>query len=454
MKRFITGLTIALSLLWLTPAVAQTNGTTRVVGTCGTAVYSAGKFNYPTQDTTGAACTASSSSGGGASVTATAVAPTLTEGSTNNNISADLKGGIRFVPSVPGTGVAIDLSLPSGVLGKNGTSIATTANGLPVDLSINGAVPSLSNPIFVANAEAADATGTFTNATQTTSVTNSNADGYATSLITISGTYGTAAGVFEASPDSGATWASIICARSDGSASETGYTALTNTTRQWVCATAGNDSVRIRSTAVASGTVNVNLGISAPSSNNGVVLGIAQCATLTASPTYTTGTNNPCSSDVHGGHRTLVQDSAGTPVDFTLTAPTAQIGPYPSTNTAGVTAPATPETCSSGNVANATTACTLATSAGKTTYITGFTMTGDGATVGAAVSCTLTGTITGTMTYTFGFPIGVAVPATPLVVNFSYPVPASGTNTTIVVSCPASGAGGTNAAISATGFQL
>lgn len=149
-----------------------------------------------------------------------------------------------------------------------------------------------------------------------------------------------------------------------------------------------------------------------------------------------------------------IKDTNNVAPDFTLTSPTAQIGPYPGKNTAGVVSAATPETCSSGNVANATVACTLATAAAKTTYISGFTMTADGATVGLAVSCTLTGTITGTMTFTFSYPAGIAVAGAPLIVQFNPAIPASTTNTTIVASCPASGTGGTNAAMSAWGYQL
>lgn len=516
MKRLIFSLLSAIALICApisSFAQSTTQITVKTVATCGSGVtWTAGKMNFPTVDTTGVMCTNSSGGGGGgvAGLTAEATASAVAAGTNKPQSEDTVNGAARIEPMIPGTTTPIDLSLPSGVLGKNGSSIATTANGLPVDLSINGAVPSLTNPIWVANAEAADMTGTFTNGTQTTSITNSSADGYASALLSINGTYGTATGVFEASDDAGSTYYSIICTRSDGSAQETGYTSLTNVNRQWSCPVSGNDTVRIRSTAVASGTVNARVGITAPPNNSGIVGGtvtlgagsaivgktsqvdsggtdatdttnhavrvnvvtgaatgvaqgsttsgqtggLSQCATTTASPTYVTAQTNPCSSDVHAGQRTLLQDTTGTPVDFTTTAPVGPVGPYPGLNTAGVFSPATPETCASGNVANATVACTLATAVGKTTYITGFTMTADGATVGLAVSCTLTGTITGTMTYTFGYPAGVAVQSQPLNIQFSYPVPASATNTTIVVSCPASGTGGTNAAISATGFQL
>lgn len=152
-------------------------------------------------------------------------------------------------------------------------SVALPANQSVNIAQLNGAAPSLTNPIYTANAEAADVSGTFTNGTQTNSVTNTSADGYAAGLISINGTYGTASGVFEASDDGGTTWYSIVCGRSDGTASETGYTALTNVSRQWSCPVGGNDSIRVRSTAVASGTANLRVGISAPPPSSTVTTG-------------------------------------------------------------------------------------------------------------------------------------------------------------------------------------
>lgn len=141
---------------------------------------------------------------------------------------------------------------------------------------INGSPPSLTNPIFTANSELSpDTIGTFTNGTQTTSVTTGNIDGYDTALVSINGTYGTATAVFEVSDDGGSTFYAVSAARVDGSAAETGYTTLTNTNRQWLIATNGNDTLRVRSTAVASGTVNVRITItSAPAS--ALTTGISQ----------------------------------------------------------------------------------------------------------------------------------------------------------------------------------
>lgn len=146
-----------------------------------------------------------------------------------------------------------------------------------VNIQLNGAVPSLTNPIFTANAEAADVTGTFTNATQTGNVQNNNADGYAAGLISIHGTYGTASASFFVSDDGGTTLYPVICSRSDGTASETGYSSLTNVSREWACPVGGNDTLEVLSTAVASGTVNVRVGISAPppSSTTGTISQVA-----------------------------------------------------------------------------------------------------------------------------------------------------------------------------------
>lgn len=69
------------------------------------------------------------------------------------------------------------------------------------------------------------------------------------------------------------------------------------------------------------------------------------------------------------------------------------------------------------------------------------------------MTLTVAGTITGTMNYTFNFPAGALVAAQPLVVTFGFPVPASATNTAIVVTNPAGGAGNTNSTCAAQGFQ-
>jgi hypothetical protein len=112
----------------------------------------------------------------------------------------------------------------------------------------------------------------------------------------------------------------------------------------------------------------------------------------------------------------------------------------------------TPVTASSANQANANAVATLPAVAGKTAWITGFELTAGGATAAALVTATVAGILGGTLNYTFAFPAGAAVGATPLVVEFPRPIPASAVNTAIVVTLPAGGAGNTNATAVAHGF--
>lgn len=107
----------------------------------------------------------------------------------------------------------------------------------------------------------------------------------------------------------------------------------------------------------------------------------------------------------------------------------------------------------SGNKANASAVATLTPAATATAYLSGFEVTGAGATAGLPVSVTVTGILGGTLTYTYDFAVGALVGNLPLIVDFDPPLPASAINTPIVVTCPASGAGGTNNCVVAHGFQ-
>lgn len=115
---------------------------------------------------------------------------------------------------------------------------------------------------------------------------------------------------------------------------------------------------------------------------------------------------------------------------------------------------ATPLTVSSGNVAVGVASATLAGVSRKLTYLTGFEITSSGATIGLVVSPTVVGILGGTMTYTYAAMAGALLINNPLVVSFSYPLPASAVNTSIVISLPSLGIGNTNACIVAHGFQL
>lgn len=217
-------------------------------------------------------------------------------------------------------------------------------------------------------------------------------------------------------------------------------------------------------TSPAAGTVNAQLativsntgsavtGYAQGSTTSGQVGPLQQAAVTTAAPAYTTGKTSPQSLDLNGGTRTLIQDSSGVPVSYTSTVPTGNIGPYPGTNVSGTFTPATPITCSSGNVANGTVACTLAAAASKITYLQGWIMSSDGATATLGVGCTITGTITGTMNFAYTYE-AATIPSFPIVASAGVAISGSTTNTAIVLSCPASGAGGAHASMTAWGYQ-
>lgn len=108
----------------------------------------------------------------------------------------------------------------------------------------------------------------------------------------------------------------------------------------------------------------------------------------------------------------------------------------------------------SGNVANTAAVATLAAAVGKTTYITGFSITSSGATVGAVVLATLAGLVGGvTFTYVYAVMAGAALGNATLHVDFAIPLPASAVNTAIVLTLPALGVGNTNAAVVIRGYQ-
>lgn len=112
----------------------------------------------------------------------------------------------------------------------------------------------------------------------------------------------------------------------------------------------------------------------------------------------------------------------------------------------------TPVNVSSGNKANAAAAAVLPGVAGKTTYLSGFEVSGSGATAGLPVTVTASDG-TQTLSYTYSAAAGALVANQPLIVFFPFPIPASLPNTAWTVTCPALGAGNTNNTVNAHGFQ-
>lgn len=108
---------------------------------------------------------------------------------------------------------------------------------------------------------------------------------------------------------------------------------------------------------------------------------------------------------------------------------------------------------SSGNKAAAAATVSLAAAAGKTNFITGFDVTGAGATAASVIQVTVSGLKAGTLTFEMAIPAGVTAPVTPLQVRFPYPLVASAQNTAITLTVPSFGAGNTNASANLYGFQ-
>lgn len=109
---------------------------------------------------------------------------------------------------------------------------------------------------------------------------------------------------------------------------------------------------------------------------------------------------------------------------------------------------------SSGNVANAVATAAMPAVAGKTNYVTGFSITGAGATAAAVVDATLTGVVGGPFHYTVAVPAGVAAGVLPLIVELETPLAASAANQAVTLSVPAFGAGNTNAAANIHGYVV
>lgn len=96
---------------------------------------------------------------------------------------------------------------------------------------------------------------------------------------------------------------------------------------------------------------------------------------------------------------------------------------------------------------------TLAATAGKRTFISGFLIGGLGATGASVIAVTVSG-IAVTMTFRVNIPAGVGVIVPQMFITFPRPIPASADNTAIVVNVPTYGAGNTVADAAAWGFSI
>jgi len=105
--------------------------------------------------------------------------------------------------------------------------------------------------------------------------------------------------------------------------------------------------------------------------------------------------------------------------------------------------------------ANSIITVNLPAAAGKTTYLTGLQITASGASAASVVQATvyLAGSAV-TLYYVYAVPPGATALGPTLVLTFPNPIPAGAVNAVIQIILPALGAGNTNAAVSAQGYQL
>lgn len=120
----------------------------------------------------------------------------------------------------------------------------------------------------------------------------------------------------------------------------------------------------------------------------------------------------------------------------------------------GYPAGATPVSVTSGVVQNAVANAQMPAVAGKTNWITGFDITGAGATAGLAVTAVLTGLAGGTLNYIVVAATGVTLANETVVVLFDPPLPSSAQNTPVRIQVPALGLGNTASAANIRGFVL
>lgn len=199
------------------------------------------------------------------------------------------------------------------------------------------------------------------------------------------------------------------------------------------------------------GTTNC-AAVQAPASD-----GISSTATLglatSAYPYVFNGTTFDRLRGSTSGMFNVIRDAAGNARGANVNASnqlSVSVDNTPTVNTAsGYPNAATAETASATGTTLAT-AATLAASVGKTTYICGFSIRAN-ATAAATGNSTVAGTITGTLNFTqWTAPLASGIGITEMI--FTPCVPASTTNTTIVVTSAAPGSGGT-VSVSAWGYQ-
>ena len=128
-----------------------------------------------------------------------------------------------------------------------------------------------------------------------------------------------------------------------------------------------------------------------------------------------------------------------------LTAMSASLAAVSGENDEAVTA-------TSGVVASTAAVATLEPAAGKRTFLTGFLVSGLGATAAAAVTVSVAGVANDDLEFAYVAEEGATVHNDDLFVMFPRPIPAIDDETDIVITCPDLGDGNTHNQVTAFGF--
>jgi hypothetical protein len=109
-----------------------------------------------------------------------------------------------------------------------------------------------------------------------------------------------------------------------------------------------------------------------------------------------------------------------------------------------------------GNTAAGANNLTIGGVAGRMTMLTGFEITGLGATSGSTITVTVTGTASAnTPTYYVVIPAGTGVAITPFIQSYgTFGIPGSAPGQSITVNVPSFGSGNTNASVVAHGYLV
>jgi hypothetical protein len=319
----LAALLAALSLLIVHPAGAQTS---KVVSSCGSESLTAGRFDYPTMDTTGDACgNGGGGGGGGTSSNFGSVFPTAgTAAGFKNSSSGNMVAGT--VDNTSG-GLEVDVvagSAGNGAASNTGSAVPAQAGytGLNFGGNLKGWVGDTNGYGDVNVENSVAVTGTFWQTTQPVSVASGGiASGAIASGAVASGAYASGSIAAGAEVDIGtggspaantvnARLATINTTLGTPMQASGGTVTVTQATGTNLHAVLDTTSTTAVTQATAS---NLNMtdvsDVAQGSTTSGQVGPLVQCAVTTSNPTYTNTQTSPLNCTTSGSLRVVIGGS-------------------------------------------------------------------------------------------------------------------------------------------------